>query len=603
MKRTLLASASILALALPAHAQDIFDLGEIIISASQTPVEADRTGTTVEVLTEEELQEDGTTRVIDQIDRLPGVTFSGNGGVGTSQSVSVRGLPARYVPVYINGIDVTDPGTTQTSFNFGSLLTPGFGRVEVLKGSQSAIYGSNAIAGVITLASPTLDAPGDKLTFSAEIGSYDTYSASIGYVQKTDRAEVSFNLSHLETDGFSAADENLEGNTEADGASITTLTFAGEYALSDTVTIGGSVFLQDSEINIDAFGGAFGDADRPFFTDRTGVRVFADVTTGIVTHTFAYAYMETQRRDPLSAFSNDFEGTRDTLEYQATLPVEGGTLTFGATHVTEASVTDGISAEFEIASLFVEGNFALSNALDVSLAARAEDHSEFGSAFTGRAALSYRISNATILRASAGTGFRSPSLFELFSPSFGNPNLTPEESWSVDLGIEHGYANGTNVQATLFYTEIDDLIGFAGGGYTQTPGTSTAQGLELAASLPLGERVTLQGAYTYTDTEDANGNQLVRVPKHELSLGVTAEITDRLNTEFVVSHYADRADDGFPSGPMPDYTVANLRISYDITDNATAYLRVENLFDEEYQTAAGYGTPDRSVYFGVQASF
>ncbi|MEO0937120.1 MAG: TonB-dependent receptor [Pseudomonadota bacterium] len=602
MKRTLFASASALALTLPAQAEEFFDLGELVISASQTPVEADRTGTTVEVLTEEDLQEDGTTRVIDQLDRLPGVTFSGNGGVGTLQSISVRGLPARYVPVYINGIDVTDPGTTQTAFNFGGLLTPGFGRAEVLKGSQSAIYGSNAIAGVVTLASPTLDVPGDRLTFTAEAGSFDTYSASIGYVQQTDRAEFSFTLSHLETDGISAADENL-GNTEADGASITTLTFAGEYAVSDTVTIGGAVFLQDSEINIDAFGGAGGDADRPFFTDRTGVRVFADVTTGIVTHTFAYAYMQTERRDPLSAFSNNFEGVRDTLEYQATMPVDRGTLTFGASHVTEGATTDGISSEFEIASLFVEGNFALSDALDVSLAARAEDHSEFGSAFTGRAALSFRISDATVLRTSAGTGFRSPSLFELFSPSFGNPNLTPEESWSVDLGIAHGYASGANVQATLFYTEIDDLIGFVGSGYSQTPGTSTAQGLELAGTLPLGERVTLRGAYTYTDTEDANGNQLRRVPKHELSLGVKADITDRLSTAFVISHYADRADDGFPSGPMPDYTVANLRMDYAITDNATAYVRVDNVFDEEYQTAAGYGTPDRSVFFGVQASF
>ncbi|MEL7097486.1 MAG: TonB-dependent receptor [Pseudomonadota bacterium] len=608
----LLTTASALALALPAAAQEAVDLGTEIISASQTPVEAGRTGTTVEVITEEELQEPGTTRVIDRIGQLPGVTFSGNGPTGTTTSVSVRGLPARYVPVIINGIDVTDPGTTQTSFNFGALLTPGFGQVEVLKGSQSAIYGSNAIAGVITLNAPTLDAPGSKLTFSAEVGSYDTYAGSVGYVQKTDRAEFSFTLSHFESDGFSAADENL-GNTEPDGASITTLTFAGKYAVSDVLTIGGSIYVQDSDINIDDFGGAGGDADRPFLTDRNGVRVFADLNTGFVTHTLAFTHMDTERRDPTaaSAFFDPgvfFSGTRTTAEYQGTLPVEGGTLTFGASYARERSSSltaggVGAAAEFDIASVFVEGQFALSSALDVSLAVRGEDHSEFGSAFTGRAALSYRLSDATTLRASLGSGFRSPSLFELFSPAFGNAALTPEESISFDIGIEHKYASGAGVKATLFYTEIDDLIGFVGGGYIQTPGTSVAKGLELSGVLPLAAGITLTGAYTYTDTADANGNQLRRVPEHELSLGITAELTDRLTTEFVVSHYADRAPDGFPASPVADYTMANALISYEITDTAQAYLRVENIFNEEYQTSAGFGTSDRAVYFGVRAEF
>jgi len=214
---------------------------------------------------------------------------------------------------------------------------------------------------------------------------------------------------------------------------------------------------------------------------------------------------------------NVFDGTRVEYEYSGVADMAFGQLSFGASHSKESSEIDGTSAEHDIASVWVEGQFAVSSDVDLSLALRAEDHSEFGSAVTGRAALAYRATENTVVRASLGTGFRAPSLNELFGPFGANPLLQPEESISFDLGVEHSYASGASAKATLFYTEIDNLITYDGG-YVQSAGTTVSKGLELSGVMPINDRFTAFGSYTYTDASNSGVRQ-VRVPRHALVLG------------------------------------------------------------------------------------
>ena len=174
---------------------------------------------------------------------------------------------------------------------------------------------------------------------------------------------------------------------------------------------------------------------------------------------------------------------------------------------------------------------------------------------------------------------------------------------SFDLGLEHTYASGANVKATVFYNKIDNLIGYSAGSYTQVSGLSQTKGLELSGEYELTNGIMLTGSYTYTDSQDAAGKQLVRVPRHDLVIGANTKLGQRFTIGLQANRIAGRANDGFPSRAMPDYSVANATLNYAVSDTSEIYLRVENLFDKEYQTSAGYGTSDRAIYFGVRASF
>jgi vitamin B12 transporter len=605
MKHLFLSTALAGLAAAPLAAQDIIDLGEITVFANQTPTELKRTGTTVEIVEADDLQSSSTTRVADTIDLLPGVSTSSNGGAGALTFVRIRGLSARYIPVYIDGIDITDPASVQTAFDFGTLTSAGLSRVEILKGSQSALFGSEAIGGVINITTTRPTELGTTITTAAEFGSYDTYSAQFGVATKSERGEVALTLSHLRTDGFSSADEN-DGNTEADGHEATTLILSGAYDATDAIKLGFTIFAQNSETDQDGFPApAFSLADTTATeeAERRALRLYAEIDGGGIQHTIAASYATTDRFYA-QGFSQDFEGDRSELSYKGVAELSNMTLAFGANYSDESFLVDGSGGDYETVSVFGEVQYAASDALDLSFALRHDDHSEFGGFTTARLAAAYRISDATVVRAALANGFRAPSLYELFGP-FGNAALEPETSRSFELGIEHSYGSGAYVKATAFYTEIDDLIDFdfATNAYAQVSGTSTTQGIELAGAVPLSDRFELFGSYTYTDAADRNGNQLVRVPEHDLTLGVSAQWTSQFSSSISLSHIAGRADDGFPSVPQADYTVVNADLSYEINDSATAYLRVNNLFDEEYQTTNGYGTSDRAVFFGVRAKF
>ena len=606
MKSALKASAAMALLAAhtPAYAQDAFDLGEITLFSSSVPTELNKTGTTTEVLSEEELQVGGTQQVVTKLGQQPGVSFSGNGPVGATQLVSVRGLPARYVSVFFEGIDMSDSSGIQNTFDWGGMLNSGLGRAEVLKGSQSALFGSEAVGGVINLSAMRLADEGERYAFGLEVGSYNTKSASFAYLRKTERTDISFSLVKMNTDGFSSADEN-DGFTEADYYRGINSHLSASFEATDLLTFGATLIYTDADTNIEDTDSNFvlTDGDTPYFDTRKGARVFAMLDGNGVNHEFGLSVHSTIRREPSSIYTKVFEGDRTQIDYKATGHTGFGRMTFGASHSIESSKLDSVTAEANTSGVFAELLTPLAVTTDLSLAARYENHSSFGGALTGRAALAWRTSEATTFRASLGNGFRAPSLYELFDPVGGNASLNPESSVSFDLGVEHQYASGAKIKATFFYTEIDNLIDYPVNRYEQVIGQSVSKGIEFSGEFALASGVFLKGSYTYIDTADATGDQFLKVPKHDILLGLNADVNARMSMEFNVNHVASRADDGYPSRVMGDYTVANATLTYTVSESSELYLRVDNLFNEEYQTSGGYGTSDRALYFGVRASF
>lgn len=633
----------------PALAQPltVTTLDEVVLSASHTPIEAGRTGASVSVVDEAALRDAGEMRALSLLNMVAGVNIRTNGPIGTSSGFSIRGASQNYVKVTFDGIDVSDPSQPQVAAQLGAYTTGGIGRVEVLKGSQSAIHGASAIGGVIAITSlrPTEDGTHHRLT--AEGGSYGTAALAYGVTHRSERTEAALSLSHYRTDGFSAS----AAGTEPEGHRATRLTFHAAQELDNGVKLGASGFVVRERTGYDpqfysparpgdtitvyfdpvwgpsidtvAFGDGF-TPDEVVDTRSAGLRLFAEWQAGAFSHTLAVTGSRIRRQNTgtevdldwasyvwgagtgtaaLALTDTTYAGRRIGASYLASGEIGAGLrANFGAEWNRESYDQTGTwglgNGTVRTASLFGELQWAAGERLDVSAALRHDRHSDFGGATTGRLALAWRLADDLILRAQAGTGYRAPSSYERFAPGFGNPALKPEQSRSADFGIEKRFGEAGFLRATAFWLEVDDLIDWAGAGYNQIPGTSRRQGIELEGQAALSDRLTLAGSYTHIASPvSAGAGWAVASPRHSLALGLAARVTDRLLAAVSLRHAAKL------SQGLADYTVVNAGLDYDFGNRTSAYLRVENLFGRTYQTVPGYRTSGRAVYAGLRAGF
>jgi vitamin B12 transporter len=617
--------ALVSALAVPAHAQD-FELDEIVVTAVKTAIERIRTGVSVSVVNP--TAKPGPTSMVESLNRLPGVSVSTQGALGSVARLRIRGADQRYIAVFVDGIRVTDPTATQTEYDFGTLPSANIGRIEVLRGSQSALWGGSAVGGVVTIETARATEDGTSQQVQAEAGRYDTRSLSYGLTHKQGALDTTLNLSHFVTGGYSAFD----GGTEADGAEVNRMSATLRYQVNGTLALGGALFHQRGSNEFDGFNNltfALEDQANGQTRKETGVRLFAELSLGNTEHVFDLTRYVVAREITDDNGFNTFDGSRTTFGWQGTTDLsEALTLVYGAdTMLEEAQYSrlPGGIGDTRISGAFAQALWAVNGQLDISATLRADNHSTFGNFETGRLSLAYRPDGATTLRGAIATGFRAPSIDELFgdypTQAFvGNPDLTPEESLSYELGIEREFGNGAVVSATLFRLDVENQIAYdacpavdpANWDFSCQPGTinslenilgtSKRQGVEIAANMPLGDRTNLGLAYTYSDAKRQTGTRIGLVPRHELTLTLEGEITDRLSAGASVKHVADRLND-FASAPMPDYTVVGVDASYQVSDTAEAYLRIENLFDEDYQTSEGYSTSGRAAFVGLRATF
>lgn len=593
-----------------ASAQDVIVLDEITASANLESIAIERSGSSVTVLTGDQIRASGETRVTDILARLPGVDVTTTGPMGTRTGITLRGASQNYVSVLVDGIEVTDPSITQVAFDFGTLAATDISRIEVLKGSQSALYGSEAIGGVIQITTRRASKPGIEHSAALEYGSYASRAASYSFATMGDDHELAFTLSHVATDGFSAADENA-GNTEADGYRANRLSFYGHRDLDGGARIGVSGFAEVNSGDYDEFGGTGGDGAPPYdeYNDNRshGLRAFAEFSAGAIDHTVNLTWFDAHRVSTYEGFPAIYDGTRAKIAYQGGTDIGvASRLVFGADWTRETAKDNfGFSGDNTVAGLFGEFRWSPSEAFDLTASLRHDDHSQFGGHTTGRLAAAYRPRGDLTIRASVGSGFRAPSLYELYS-GYGDPTLTPETSLSADLSVEKSFANDGYLRATAFTLEVDDLIDFdftatgcsmGPGCYGQVPGLSRRTGLELEGGFALGDAVRIDGSYTYTDSATSASSSWGAVPRHDFGLSVTAEITPALSGTLSAQLAADRQNG------LPDYGVANATLTRDFGSGAEGYLRVENLFNAEYQTVPGYGTSDRAFHVGLRKSF
>ena len=614
MKRlniSLIALAS--ALAVPAQAQ-VIELDDIVVTANRTETEKAKVGASVSTVSAAGMTGAMGARGTAVLDRLPGVALRTLGPIGTQAGLTIRGVPHTNIIVRVDGIDVTDPSGTQVSYDFGRLSFGDVSRLELARGAQSALYGSRANGGVISMTTRRATEEGVSQEAAIEAGSYRTLGLSYGLAMKSGPSDVAFTLSHYETAGFSAADET-NGNTEPDGYRADRISFAAGYEFASGLSFYINGFYDDSAMEYDsAFSSPPTDsADREDRIQK-GLRVAASFDTGAINHELEAAYFDSDRK--LEPFVLNFRGTRKTFGYKGAADISGfGTLVIGLERSQEryyqADTTGSVDFRTNTKGLYAELATAPTDAVDIVASARVDDHSQFGNHVTGRVSTNWRINEDITFKGNLGNGFRAPSNYELFAPSYvydgvtynvGNPSLQPETSVNFDLGIEKRFGDQGMVAATLFAVEAKDLIdySYATSSYVQVPGKVRRQGLELEGSWTFDNGVTVDGNYTYTDSKTAvaldSSSWLANSPRHQLTLGLATEIGSGWRGIVSASHAAGRVG-------LADYTTVDVGLSKELGEGREAYLRIENLFDEDYQSVPGYGTAGRSAFVGLRAKF
>ena len=611
---------------------------EVVVVAARAAEPVQAVGESVTVLTLPQIQADQELVVSDLLARTPGVNVVRNGGVGGTTSLFIRGAETDQTLVMIDGVKLNDPSAPGGGFDFADLLVGDVSRVEVLRGPQSTLYGSQAIGGVVNIvtADPTRPLQGDA---QLEGGTYSTLYGKAGVGGKDGPWTWRVAASYYNTTGVSAFDEKL-GGTEPDGYHNTGVTTRVAYQFAPDVSLDvRGIFLQ-ARSKFDGFDtptGNFGD-DNEWGTTRESIG-YAGLNFGLLgdrlQNRVAVQYTLTQRDnyDPdLGSVDKTFDGrgTNVRAEYEGIYAIaEGWRAVFGAESERESITTsspayDGpdvppVKAHDTIDSGYGRLEAEPIKGLNLAAGVRYDDHSTFGGHTVGQVSAAWALNDGnTVLRASWGQGFKAPSVYELYS-QYGDLGLKPEQATGWDAGVEQKFWDGRiDLQATYFGRDTTHLIEFAdclpgapcanGFGYYDNVDKARAQGVELIADVKPIRGLDLNANYTYLDDKNRTpgadfNDDLARRPKDTANLTVSYLWPDRLTTAVAVRYAGASYDDDANTLRLKSYSLVDLRASYPIGHGLELYGRIENLFDKAYETTYQYGSLGRGVYGGVRASF
>jgi vitamin B12 transporter len=607
---------------------------DVVVSATLEETTTDKVGSSVTVITAEQIEKMQARTVLEALQFAPGVEIAQNGGLGQTASVFIRGAKSEHTLLMIDGVEMNDIISPGRSYDFAHLTTDNIERIEIIRGPQSVLYGSDAMGGVINII--TKKGAGE---FSGramvEAGSYATYR-TVGSVNgSSDMVNFAASGSYLKNDGFSAANEELDGNQETDG--YENASFSGHLGMKPTEKTGFDLYMRytDSQADIDNGGGAFND-DPNNFTDYQqlslrgqGKALVLDNKLELVA---GLSYSKTDRAQtndvdvysPFVSVTAEYRGDLISFDARATYFANENFLLMAGfesqeetgsseyTSVSEYGPYTSIFDEQSVSTNSVFGQAVISyEGLNATAGVRYDDHEMFGDKTTVRATAAYAIKGTgTILRGSVGTGFKAPSLYQLYS-SFGSLTLEPEESTGWDLGIEQALVEGSlSIGATWFFTEFENMIDFDNYTYMYMNfAEAESQGLELFATANLLDNVTFFGSYTYTDAKDnTTDEKLLRRAEHRANGSLNVALCDKANLT-LSGIYVGPRDDSVYVGFMPStveldsFFLLNLAGSYDVMEQFRLFGRLHNLFDEEYEWVSGYATAGVSGYFGGSISF
>ena len=591
---------------------------EMVVSATKTLNSIrDTGGSSITVITSEEIRNSGKQSVEEVIKGSAGIDVVANGGPGTLASVFLRGADAKNTLLLIDGVPANDPSDANRAPNFSSLTVDNIDRIEIVRGTVSFLYGSNASAGVINIITKKGTSTPESFA-GVEGGAYATYKLYGGTSGQQGILNYSVGISRLKTDGFSATDQNNRWINpagklfEKDGYDNTTLSGNFGVQLNQQITLETVLRYTKANVAYDYTG-----QDTPGLnqdSNQLSGRIALKMNYKPLLSTIYYNVID-QDRSYLDSgtLSSTFNGHRYDIGWQGDLAVaDNNSVSVGLDYQQESMINENFGSYASLFdkgigsnSMFLQDQWHLGE-LNLVGGLRYEDNDKFGSKTTYRIAPSYTI-NDTVLKFSYGTGFRAPSLYELYSP-YGNTQLTAETSAGWDTGFEQKVSERLKFGVTYFRMDYDNRIDFDLATYTyaQYAGLTKTQGVESFVEWKPVDPLLLACNYTYTSTADTLGNALLRRPKNKVGLTGTGKLSKRVKISTNMQWVGTRIDHGVEgqrTGQLPSYFLLNMTGSFQLTDKVELYGRVDNVFNAYYEDAWGYATPGRSAYAGIKVTF
>lgn len=615
----------------------LYRLSEVVISATKTATPALQVASSISVIDSSEIANRNAFNVADLLKDQYGVYVAQQGSPGALESIFLRGGNSNHTLVLIDGIEMNMPNDPSNTFDFSDLTADNIERIEILRGPQSILYGSDALAGVINVVTKRgYGKP--KALLSLEGGSYGTVKGLGGINGSIDLLNYSLTFSKYKTTGFSAASIKY-GNTEKDGTNNNN--FSSRIGVNFSRNFNINVFYRYNNANTDydQHGGEYGDDPTyKYKLDESAFRTEGNLSflNGLLTQKLGFSYFRNVRKynfdstlyNPYSSRSF-YDGRKTKFDLQNNLNISDNLkFILGLETEQEKAYTEYYSytssylyenilplTSLRTSAVYLESQTKFLNSLFGTIGIRVDHHQKFGDKITYRIAPAYIIwQTGTKLKATLGTGFKTPSLTFLFDPVYGNPNLRPEQSIGWDAGVEQFINNYLSCGITYFSNSYKDLFGYDENYREININKALTNGVEVFMEINPVKDLKLKANYTYTNAVDKSDNfpdkdqPLLRRPKNKIDLNIDYNFSDEINTNIDLIYVGKRDDKiftGFSSErtELSTYTVINLSVSYKIFDYISLNGRIENLLDKYYEEVYGYATPGFSAYAGIKFIF
>ena len=610
---------------------------DLVVTATRLETPEKKVGSSLTVVTGEELVRTGKALVLEALEAVLGLSTIRNGGPGATASVSVRGANSEHTLFLLDGLELNDPINPSRSYDLAHLPLSEVERVEILRGPQGLLYGSDALGGVVNII-PRAGRGRPRLILASSADTLRTFISDISLSGSGRKTDYSFALFHERTAGLSAASSAYPGNVEKDG--YRNLSFAARigYALRPAASLTFTVRAAKARTELDNFGGPGG--DDPNSLQDYGTLLVRGQYRGLSRNgrweqALSVSWLGA-RRENTNTVDEAHPQDRDEglyrsdifkLDWQNNIFLRAGnTLTAGFELEEEKGRSDYVSesawgivesrfpsARAGSAGVYLLDHWEIGERFFVTAGVRADNHSHAGPAVTFRIAPAYLIAaTGTRLKATIGTGFKSPSLYQLFAPGtswgpVGNPSLRPERATGWDAGIEQSFMEDRVVLGlTWFENSFRDLVDFDfQAGYVNI-GRARTKGLEASAEARPADGVRLGASYARLSARDEDaGTELLRRPRDKFSADAAVRFFGRFDLTVTALWVGRRLDRDFSAFPyqtvmLPGYVLLDAVLAIAVGSRLDLFARVNNILNTRYETVWGYGAPGLTVRTGFR---
>jgi len=610
------------------------DLGKIIVTATKTPTAVKEIASSFTVIGKEDIERSKAQTVEEVLRFVPGLDVVQTGGLGKTTSVYIRGANNQHTLVLVDGVEMNYPISAGRTFNFADLLADDIESIEIIRGPQSTLYGSDAMGGVINIITKKGE-KGFQPKLGLEIGSHNTMKENFSLSGGTDKGQYFANISRLDSQGISMASEKL-GNREDDGYENTTATTNISYDLTDKLKVKSMVRYDDFSNDIDNGAGA-GKDDINHTIE--GYNLYSNVKVGHTAvenrwlHDFNIGYAKHKRDDnndpdidhPSNLLRSTFKSNLLQLDWQHTItPNEYNTVIAGLEYEKEkgenssysessfGSYTSNISEKsITNKAIYIQDQIKIADKFYPTIGLRYDDHSKFGNETTYKVGAAYLVDKTNSkIKFSYATAFKAPSLYQLYS-SYGDETLNPEKCKGFDIGLEQFLLNDKIfIELSYFHNDFDNLIDYNYNTSSyQNVSKAKTSGVEFGVGVKAAENLQVNATYTYTDTEDKDKQQeLLRRAKNKFNIILNYQCTLKLNLNLDLKYVGQRKMNDYSVSPSVvitkgGYGLVDFVVAYKINTAFEVFAKVLNVFARDYEEVDGYGALGRTFWGGVKAEF